>query len=80
MVVSAVNTMHSANSNSAIRQLMAKASGSSTTSETMAAKCSRKKPSHSRHKASVPCSITFISRPEWVPVWKVSGSCRMCSK
>ena len=37
-------------------------------------------PSHSRHSASVPASITFISRPEWVPVWKVSGNCSTCSK
>ena len=46
----------------------------------IAAKCSRKNPSQSRHSESVPFSITFISRPEWVPVWKVSGSCMMCSK
>jgi len=46
----------------------------------IAAKCSRKNPSHSRHNASVPFSITFIRRPEWVPVWKVSGNCMMCSK
>ena len=46
----------------------------------IAAKCSRKKPSQSRHSASVPFSITFISLPECVPVWNVIGSCRMCSK
>ena len=37
-------------------------------SDIIAAKCSRKNPSHNRHSASVPCSITFIRRPEWVPV------------
>ena len=31
-------------------------------------------------RASVPESITFMSRPEWVPPWKLSGSCRTCSK
>lgn len=79
-VVSTVNTTHRMNSRMASRQLMQSASGSSTTSDMIAAKCSRKNPSHSRHSESVPFSITFISRPEWVPVWKVSGSCMMCSK
>ena len=31
-----------------------------------AARSSRKKPSHSPHSVSVPASMTFITRPEWV--------------
>ena len=79
-MVSTVNTTHSANNRIASRQFRYIDSGSSTTSDMIAAKCSRKNPSQSRHSESVPLSITFISRPEWVPVWKVSGSCMMCSK
>ena len=48
--------------------------------DTMAARCSRKKPSHSHHSVSVPVSITFISRPEWVALWKLKGSWSTCSK
>ena len=51
------------------RQLMNSDSGSSTISETKAAKCSRKNASHSHHSESVPVSITFISRPECAPPW-----------
>ena len=31
-------------------------------------KCSRKNDSHRPHSVLVPVIITFISRPEWVPV------------
>src|SRR5436309_2469452 len=65
-VVSAVKTTQSTNSRTASRQFRYSDSGSSTTTDRIAAKCSRKKPSQSRHSASVPLSITFISRPEWV--------------
>ena len=78
--VSPANTRHSAISSSASRQFRNSDSGSSTSSETNAARCSRKKPSQSHHSESVPASMTFISRPEWMPPWKLSGSCRMCSK
>ena len=54
-------------SSAASRQLMNSDSGSSTSSDTKAARCSRKKHSHSAHSASVPCSMIFISRPEWTP-------------
>ncbi|MGY3342135.1 hypothetical protein ACVWYK_000904 [Bradyrhizobium sp. USDA 4470] len=79
-VVNAVKTMHSTKRRIASRQFRYSDNGSSTTTDRIAAKCSRKKPSQSRHSASVPLSITFINRPEWVPEWNVSGSCRMCSK
>ena len=45
-----------------------------------AAKCSRKKPSQSQDMAPEPSSITFSTRPEWVEVWKASGSSSTCSK
>ena len=69
MVVSTVKTTHSTNSRIASRQLRYSDSGSSTISETIEAKCSRKKPSQMRQSASVPCSITFIRRPECTPEW-----------
>ena len=51
------------------RQFSTSDSGRSTSSDTKAAKFSRKKASHSAHSESVPVSITFIRRPEWAPPW-----------
>jgi hypothetical protein len=65
-LVSRANATHSTISSSASRQLMNSEIGSSTRSETMEARLSRKNPIHRPHSASVPCSITFIRRPEWV--------------
>ena len=63
--VRTANTTHSTMSRIASRQLIASASGTRMTSEAKAAKYSRKNPSQNAHSASVPCSIDFISRPEW---------------
>ena len=60
----AANTTQSTISSSASRQFRNSDSGSSTSSDTNAARCSRKKPSHSHHSESVPVSMIFISRPE----------------
>ena len=54
--------------------------GSRMQRATSAAKWSRKKPSHSQAIPFDPSSITFSTRPEWVDVWKASGSSRTCSK
>ena len=74
------NTTQRTISSEASRQFRNSDSGSSTNSATKAAKCSRKNESHSPHSESMPVSITFISRPEWVPPWNDSGSCSTCSK
>jgi len=62
--VSAANITQSEISSSASRQFSNSDSGSSTSSETNDARCSRKKPSHNPHSESVPASMSFISRLE----------------
>src|SRR5256885_7330999 len=78
--VSDMKTTHRITSSEASRQFTNSDSGSSTNNATKAAKCSRKNDSQSVHSASMPVSITFISRPECEPPWKESGNCSTCSK
>src|SRR3954449_11761342 len=74
------NTTVRITSSEASRQFTNSESGSSTNNATKAARCSRKNDNHSVHNASMPVSITFISRPECEPPWKDSGNCNTCSK
>ena len=62
------------------RQFSARVSGSSTIAEMKVTRWSRKKDSHIPNRLSVPTSITFISRPDWMSPWKESGICSTCSK
>ena len=66
--ISTANTQHSTISSRPNRQLRNSVSGSSTSSDTKLVRCSRKNDSHRPHSVLVPVTITFISRPEWVPV------------
>ncbi len=75
-----VNTTTSTTSSRPSRQFITMVSGSSTISETKVMMCSRKKPSHRPNRLSVPTSMIFISRPDWVSPWKDSGSDRTCWK
>ena len=59
-------TTHSTIRSDANRQLIRSEIGSRTSSEMNDERWSRKNPTHSPHNVSVPCSITFINRPEWV--------------
>ncbi len=73
-------TMMSTTSTRPSRQLIQMPTGSSTMSETMAAQSSRKKESHMPQSVSVPWSMFFSRRPEWVSPWKERGSWSTCSK
>jgi hypothetical protein len=62
------------------RQLSARVSGSSTSPAMKVTRWSRKKVSHRPNRLSVPTSITFIRRPDWMSPWKDSGMASTCSK
>ena len=62
------------------RQLTNSVAGSSTTSATRAAKCSRKNDSHTPYMPEAPSIITLSSRPVWALAWKLIGRCSTWSK